>query len=154
MALVVPSSWCPCLLLPGCNLIPPTPKSVASKWGSAVKADTQGRPLLFYCELRVVRADDLWLSQNTTDAGGDTLALAFGMNKADPARVMAAARDMEAALNGAGLKPKPHWAKLHAMAPAHVASLYGDAVPRFRELRGRVDPACKFSNAWTRSYGL
>ena len=48
---------------------------MAAKWGDPVKADPLGRPLLFYCELRVVRADDLWLSQNTTDTGGDTLAL-------------------------------------------------------------------------------
>ena len=74
-----------------------------------------------YCELRVVRGDDFWLSQYTTASGGDTLALAFGMNKCDPAAVMAAAATLESELTE--FSPRPHWGKIHTMAPKHVASL-------------------------------
>lgn len=54
--------------------------------------------------------DDQWLSQSSSTGSGDTLALAFGMNKYAPAKVRQAAAEIEAALRP--YNPKPHWAKL------------------------------------------
>ena len=60
--------------------------------------------------VRVVTADDQWLSQTTTNEGGDTLALAFGLNRAlwgdDGSALYAAAAELEAAL--APFDARPH----------------------------------------------
>eukprot|EP00040_Diaphanoeca_grandis_P000860 m.16672 g.16672 ORF g.16672 m.16672 type:complete len:487 (+) comp11155_c0_seq1:176-1636(+) len=124
-------------------------RTVASKWK---KLMADGQNLLLYSELRVVKGDSLWLSQNTTEDGGDTLALAFGMNISDPKLAMKCAHEMETAL--ARFKVRPHWAKLHAMLPAHVTALYGDDVARFRSLRLEHDRHGKFENEWSTSYAL
>ena len=111
-----------------------------------------------YCHLRVIRADDQWLSPTTAGGGGDTLAIAFGLNRVlwgeDGAELMAAAAELEAAL--APFDAKPHWGKLSTGATAATASaatgariegLYGERLLRFRALAEGMDPAGKFRNA-------
>lgn len=108
---------------------------------SAVRA-LAGRidPLLLVTELRVVAADDLWLS---TAYGRDSLAIHFTW-RAMPAEVTAVLPVIEAAL--APFAPRAHWGKW--FADAHAAERYprfGDAVGLMREL----DPAGTFRNAYT-----
>ena len=88
-------------------------RGVAQGWGAPPAGHAS--PLLLYCELRVVAADDLWLSQNTMADGGDALALAFGMNKHSPMAVKHAAAEMERALAAAGVETRPHWSKLRCV---------------------------------------
>ena len=121
-------------------------RDVASSWGETVSADPAKRGLLLYCELRVVAEDDLWLSQNTAMGGGDTLALAFGMNKFEPGLVMAAAAAMESCLER--FHAKPHWAKMSTMSPHHIRALYGDSITAFRDLILTHDPDGRFRNAY------
>jgi hypothetical protein len=123
---------------------------VASKWGTPVASDPLGQPLLLYCELRVVRGDDLWLSQSTTADGGDTLALAFGMNKSDYTAAMRGATALENQL--AQFSMRPHWAKLHTMTPSAVTALYGDNWGKFVDLCAAHDPDHKFLNDWATSH--
>lgn len=75
-------------------------------------------PLLKISEIRTMAADDLWLS---TAHGRPTLALHFTWAN-DEGRVMAFLPTLEAAL--APFDARPHWGKLTAMAPGHVAALY------------------------------
>eukprot|EP00041_Stephanoeca_diplocostata_P029109 m.851642 g.851642 ORF g.851642 m.851642 type:complete len:496 (-) comp23492_c0_seq10:2449-3936(-) len=126
-------------------------RPIAAQWGDVI-AGNAATPasLLLYSEIRAVRADDLWLSQTTVD-GKDTLALAFGMNKAaGQPRVMEAAAQMEAAL--APFSPKPHWVKLSSFTPRHVTSLYGESWYKFRHLCESHDPHRKFLNPWAQQF--
>ncbi len=125
-------------------------RRVAERWGEPVASDPTGAPLLLYCELRVVRGDDLWLAPYATADGGDTLALAFGMNRVAGKRVLEAASDMERAI--APFAPRPHWAKLHSMRPREVTALFGDKWNAFCDLCERRDPGRKFVNQWAATY--
>jgi hypothetical protein len=120
----------------------------AQQASQAAQSVQSARPLLLYSELRAVAADNLWLSQTSTTAtgNGDTLALAFGMNKsAGTAKVKACAADMEAAL--APYNPKPHWGKLSAFSASERMAKYGRGGELFKELCYQHDPAGKFRNA-------
>ena len=64
------------------------------------------RPVLQVSELRVVAADDLWLSPQH---GTPTLAIHFTWRR-EPEAVGAVLRELEAAL--APFAPRPHWGKL------------------------------------------
>ncbi|MEV0570643.1 FAD-binding protein [Dactylosporangium sp. NPDC050588] len=93
-------------------------------------------PVLQISEIRVVAADDLWLSPTY---GRDSVALHFTWIK-DAARVEPVVAALEEAL--APLSPRPHWGKVfhHAARPSRLAD--------FLALRDRLDPDRKFSNAF------
>jgi xylitol oxidase len=78
-----------------------------------------------YCHLRVIRADDQWLSPSTTNDGEDSLAIAFGLNRVlwgeDGSALMAEAALLEAAL--APFAARPHWGKLSAVTGKTVDEL-------------------------------
>lgn len=93
-------------------------------------------PVLQISEIRVVAADELWLSPHHRR---DSVALHFTWIK-DPARVEPVVAALEAEL--APLAPRPHWGKVfhHAPRPERLAD--------FLALRDRLDPDRKFGNAF------
>ena len=127
--------------------------AVARRWGDGgggssppniVAADPEQRPLLLYSELRVVAADDQWLTQSSSTGSGDTLAMAFGMNKFSPAKVRQAAAEIEAALHP--FNPKPHWGKLSNFTAQERIAKYGVGGQKFLALCEQHDPTGKFRN--------
>ncbi|MEO3872981.1 FAD-binding protein [Nonomuraea sp. B12E4] len=94
------------------------------------------RPVLHISEVRTVAADDLWLSPFH---GRDSVAVHFTWIK-DPAAVRPVLELVEETL--APFDPRPHWGKLFTRWPS--------CPDRFRSLVGRLDPAGKFANDFTR----
>lgn len=75
-------------------------------------------PVIKVGEVRTMTGDDLWLSMAY---GRPTLALHFTWVNDEPL-VMSVLPTLEAAL--APFAARPHWGKLTAMSPDHVATLY------------------------------
>jgi FAD/FMN-containing dehydrogenase len=92
--------------------------------------------------VRVVPADDLWLS---TAHGRDTVYIAMHMFVGTPYDAyFAATEDLLVGYDG-----RPHWGKLHTRDAAYLAASY----PRFADflaVRDRVDPERRFANDYTR----
>ena len=102
-------------------------------------------PALQISEIRTVKPDQLWMS---TAYDRDSVCLHFTWtdNDADVARAMPI---VEAALRP--FAPRPHWGKMHTIAPADVAAQYprmGD----FRALCKKYDPEGKFRNEYLDRY--
>ncbi len=98
-------------------------------------------PVLQVSEVRLVAADDLWLSMAH---GRPSVAIHFTWHR-DPAGVAAVLPRLEAAL--APFDARPHWGKLFVEG----GSLSGPRHPRwadFGQLRRRLDPAGKFASAY------
>ena len=95
-------------------------------------------PLLLVTELRTIAADDLWMSMAS---GRDSLAIHFTFAN-DPGAILALTPRIEAALEP--FSPRPHWGKVHTVAPEVLAGRY----PRLDDFRGlvqRSDPDGKFA---------
>ena len=99
------------------------------------------RPVLQVSELRVVAADDLWLSPQH---GTPTLAIHFTWRR-EPEAVGAVLGELEAAL--APFAPRPHWGKLFGAGADAIAPRYPRAAD-FAALAARLDPRGAFRNAW------
>ena len=99
-------------------------------------------PVLQVSELRVVAADDLWLSPSYHR---DTVAMHFTWIS-DSGAVGPAISAVEREL--APLGALPHWGKLSACDPATVGVRYQRAAD-FRQLRRELDPQGKFGNELT-----
>ena len=98
-------------------------------------------PHLFITELRTIAADDLWLSMAH---GRDSMAIHFTW-KPEAEAVNAVLPMIEAKL--APFHPRPHWAKVFAMAPATLEAEY----PKLRDFKAMMkeyDPQGKFRNAY------
>ncbi|MFF2371107.1 D-arabinono-1,4-lactone oxidase [Agromyces sp. NPDC058110] len=103
-------------------------------------------PLLQVCEVRTVRADDLWLSPAFE---ADVVGIHFTWKLDEPA-VTALLPDIEAALP---VTARPHWGKLFTLPAAELRARY----PRFDDfaaLRARYDPAGRLRNAYLERIGL
>ncbi|WP_159606734.1 D-arabinono-1,4-lactone oxidase [Agromyces humi] len=103
-------------------------------------------PLLQVCEVRTVRADDLWLSGAY---GTDVVGLHFTWVRDEPA-VTALLPAIEAALPATA---RPHWGKVFTLPGDEVRRRY----PRwddFAALRARFDPERRFANAYLERLGL
>lgn len=103
-------------------------------------------PLLQVCEVRTVRADDLWLSPAF---GTDVVAVHFTWKPDQPA-VTALLPELEAALPAT---TRPHWGKLFTLPGEELRRRY----PRsddFAGLRGRFDPEGRLRNAFLERIGL
>ena len=103
-------------------------------------------PLLQVCEVRSVRADDLWLSPAY---GTDVVGIHFTWKREQEA-VEALLPTIEAALPETA---RPHWGKVFTLAADDVRRRY----PRwadFAALRERFDPEGRFRNAYTARLGL
>ncbi|MGW4753362.1 D-arabinono-1,4-lactone oxidase [Streptomyces chartreusis] len=100
-------------------------------------------PVLQTCEVRLVAADEQWLSPAY---GRDTVALHFTWVE-DTAAVLPVVRRLEEAL--AGFEPRPHWGKVFAL-PAEVVRGRYPRLADFRALARELDPEGKFTNAFVR----
>jgi xylitol oxidase len=99
-------------------------------------------PVLRICEIRVVAADDLWLS---TCYHRDSVAFHFTWI-ADPAAVLPVVTGLERQL--APFAPRPHWGKVFTTPPEEFRPSY-ERLPDFLTLMHHLDPAAKFRNPYT-----
>ena len=99
-------------------------------------------------EMRTVAADDLWLSPFHER---DTVAVHATWVR-DPEVVRPALAALEDAV--APCDPRPHWGKVSlGFDAARLAGCY-PALPRFRDLAGRLDPERCFTNGYLERLGL
>jgi xylitol oxidase len=99
-------------------------------------------PVLQICEVRVIAADDLWLSPCYQR---DTVAFHFTWI-ADTARVLPVVRQVEQQLTP--LTARPHWGKVFTTPPEALRAAY-DRLPDFLNLTRHYDPTAKFQNSYT-----
>lgn len=102
--------------------------------------DGKGLRISFPIEVRVAAGDDIWLS---TANGRDTGYVAVHVFQGLPFEQYF--HEVEAIMNGYG--GRPHWGKMHYHSAETLRPLY----PRwddFIEVRNRLDPAGRFSNAY------
>jgi xylitol oxidase len=102
-------------------------------------------PVLQICEVRVIAADELWLSPCYRR---DTAAFHFTW-AADTAGVLPVVRLVEQRLAPFG--PRPHWGKVFTTSPEALRSSY-ERLPDFLDLIRRYDPSGKFRNDYTGRY--
>jgi FAD-linked oxidoreductase len=99
-------------------------------------------PVMFPLEVRVVAADDVWLS---TGYGRDTAYVAIHQYQGLPYQdYFAALESIATAVGG-----RPHWGKMHTRDAAYLATVY----PRFADfgkIRDETDPERRFGNAYLR----
>ena len=98
-------------------------------------------PLLLVSEVRVIAADDQWLSPCY---GRPCASFNFSFKLDQPA-VMKLLPGLEEVL--APFAPLPHWGKLFTMAPETVRAGY-ERLGSFKALLDRFDPQAKFRNAF------
>jgi xylitol oxidase len=98
-------------------------------------------PVLQTCEVRLIAADEQWLSPSY---GRDTVAFHFTWVE-DTAAVLPVVRRLEEALDA--FEPRPHWGKVFAL-PAEVVRGRYPRLAAFRALARELDPAGKFANAF------
>ena len=102
-------------------------------------------PVLLICEIRVIAADQLWLS---TCYRQDSVAFHFTWIP-DTAAVLPVVTLLEHQL--APFAPRPHWGKVFTTPPEELRARY-DRLPDFLDLMHRLDPPGKFRNAYTTRY--
>jgi xylitol oxidase len=102
-------------------------------------------PVLLICEIRVIAADQLWLS---TCYRQDSVAFHFTWIP-DTASVLPVVTLLERQL--APFTPRPHWGKVFTTPPEELRARY-DRLPDFLDLMHRLDPSGKFRNAYTTRY--
>jgi alditol oxidase len=102
-------------------------------------------PVLRICEIRVIAADQLWLSPCHRQ---DSVAFHFTWI-ADAASVLPVVALTERQL--APFAARPHWGKIFTVPPQTLRSSY-QRLPGFLDLMRRLDPSGKFRNAYTDRY--
>jgi alditol oxidase len=102
-------------------------------------------PVLRICEVRVIAADDLWLSSCYQR---DSVAFHFTWIP-DTAAVRPVVTLTEQRLAPFGARP--HWGKIFTASADDLHSSY-DRLPDFLNLAQHYDPAGKFRNAYTARY--
>ena len=98
-------------------------------------------PHLLVCEIRMVAADEQWLSMAYRQ---DSVAFHFTWKQDWPA-VATVLPEIEAALAPFGVRP--HWGKLFTLPETAIRAQY-ERLGVFRAFAGRLDPAGKFRNAF------
>ena len=102
-------------------------------------------PHLLISEIRSIAADDLWMSPCYRQP---CVTIHFTWKPDWPA-VSKLLPVVEREL--APFHPRPHWAKLFALAPAQLRSSY-ERMPEFIELSRKYDPQGKFRNEFLDTY--
>ena len=102
-------------------------------------------PVVRICEVRMIAADDLWLSPCYRQ---DSVAFHFTWIP-DTASVLPVVTLLERQLAPFGARP--HWGKIFTTPPAELHSHY-ERLPDFLDLAQHYDPAGKFRNAYTARY--
>ena len=103
----------------------------------------QLRPLILTSEIRLIAADELWLSPMYER---ETVGLHFTWRR-EQAAVERAVAAIESALEPFAVRP--HWGKVFAMRADRIATLY-PRLTDFRALRDELDPRGALTNAWLR----
>jgi xylitol oxidase len=105
-------------------------------------------PVLRICEIRVVAADQLWLSPCYHQ---DSVAFHFTwISDAAAVRPVVTLAERQLAPFG----PRPHWGKVFTTPREDIRARY-ERLPDFLDLMRRFDPSGKFRNAYTaRCLGL
>ena len=98
--------------------------------------------VLRICEIRMIAADELWLSPAFEQ---DSVAFHFTWLP-DTAAVLPVVSLLERQLAPFG--PRPHWGKIFTTPAAELAGRY-QRLPDFGDLARHYDPAGKFRNAYT-----
>lgn len=98
-------------------------------------------PLVQTSEIRTIAADDLWLSPAFAR---DAVGIHFTWLPDWPG-VSAVLPVLDELLGP--FDPRPHWAKLFTLRADRLRATYPQ-LPAFRELRNRLDPERRFSNAY------
>ena len=105
------------------------------------------QPILQVSEIRVVAADQLWMSMNY---GRDTVGIHFTWKpEQDAVEKMLVQLETSLAPFGA----RPHWGKLFNADAVAIAPLY-ERMSDFVRLVERLDPRGAFSNLWLRTHVL
>jgi alditol oxidase len=131
---------------------PSSGKEIQSEWfvarEDAVAAIQALRPLaprirewLQIAELRVIAADELWMSPHQ---GRESAALHFTW-RLEPDPVARVCSEIERAL--APMAARPHWGKLFSPGPLPWRP---ERLADFLALRGELDPSGRFANPWLR----
>lgn len=102
-------------------------------------------PYLFVSEIRVVRADDSWMST----AFGQTVVALHTTWKPDAEKVNQLLPKIEAAL--APFRPRPHWGKLFTLSPTALQERTPN-LDKFLRLVEEFDPEGKFRNDFLSHY--
>ncbi len=102
-------------------------------------------PVVRICEVRMIAADDLWLSPCYRQ---DSVAFHCTWIP-DTASVLPVVTLLEQQLAPFGARP--HWGKIFTTPPAELHSHY-ERLPDFLDLAQHYDPAGKFRNAYTARY--
>jgi alditol oxidase len=102
-------------------------------------------PVLRICEIRMIAADDLWLSPCYRR---DSVAFHFTWIPATAA-VLPVVTLIEQRL--AAFAPRPHWGKIFTTPSAEFRAGY-ERLPDFLALMHHYDPTGKFRNAYTTRY--
>jgi xylitol oxidase len=129
---------------------PSAGEEIQSEWfvarGDALAAIQALRPLaprirelLQIAELRVIAADDLWMSPQY---GRDSAGLHFTW-RLEPEPVARVCAEIERTL--APLDPRPHWGKFFSPGPLPSAP---ERLADFLTLRSELDPPGRFANPW------
>ena len=105
------------------------------------KLRDQITPLLLVTELRVVAADELWMSMAYQRP---SLAIHFTWKPMGP-EVQALLPQIEKQL--APFSPRPHWAKINTLPPAQIQAHYA-RLAEFKALVQHHDPEAKFRNEY------
>jgi xylitol oxidase len=102
-------------------------------------------PLLHVSEVRTIAADNLWMSPCYKQ---ESVAIHFTW-KPNWGAVQQVLPMIEQQLEP--FHARPHWAKLFAMPPARLQTLY-EKLPDFQQLLLHYDPQGKFRNAFLNKY--
>lgn len=102
-------------------------------------------PYLYVSEIRVVKADELWMST----AFGQTVIALHTTWRPDPEKVNQLLPKIEAAL--APYRPRPHWGKLFTLSPAELQERTPNQ-GKFQNLVEQFDPWGKFRNDFLSHY--
>ena len=106
-------------------------------WAAIASLRDEIRPLIQVSELRVVAADELWMSPYYQRP---SVGIHFTWRR-EPAAVLALAKRIEQALTP--FDTRPHWAKVFGTSQERLAELYPRMID-FRAMQRRYDPAGKF----------
>ena len=83
-------------------------QKVTKDWHRPVASDPDGGSFASYTDIRVIRGDEHWLSPTTSPSGGDTIAMALGLNRhLRGPELTDRLEELEAAL--APFQMRPHW---------------------------------------------
>jgi xylitol oxidase len=120
---------------------------VSKDWHLPCSTDPEGKPFANYTDIRVIRGDEHWLSPTTSHHGGDTIAMAMGLNKNARGEVLVSAlKDLEAAL--LPFQMRPHWGKLSTYTHEDYKRIYGSKLDEFCRVANELDPSGKMRNDW------